>query len=103
MDWLDPDRVLRSPLAAGTIGSIVSLRFSPGASKIERALNIAAGAALAGFASPAAAEYFALKTPAMQSAVAFAVGLFGMNLVATIFAWIKDAKLGDFLPWLKKG
>jgi hypothetical protein len=102
MDWLDPDRVMRSPVVAGAIGSIVALKSSPGSSWPERFFNVLCGALLAGYASPALAEFFGLKTPAMQSGAAFAVGLFGMNLVATAFQWTRDAKLGDWLPWLKK-
>lgn len=103
MDWLDPDRLLRSPLVAGAIGSVVALRSSPGDSWIERAFNVLCGAFLAGFLSPAICEFFGLNTVAMRNGMSFAVGLFGMNLVATIIVWIKDLKLGDVVPWLKKG
>lgn len=102
MDWFDPDRVLRSPLVAGAIGSVVALKSSPGDSWLERAFNVVCGAALAAYMSPAICEYFALTTVAMQSGMSFAVGLFGMNLVATIVVWLKDLKLED-LPWFKKG
>lgn len=103
MDWLDPDRVLRSPLVAGAIGSIVALKSSPGASWPERAFNVLCGALLAGYGSPAICEYFGLHTVATTSGMSFAVGLFGMNLVATVLVWIKDVKLGDVIPWFKKG
>lgn len=56
---------------------------------------------MAGVLSPAIAEYFGLHSPAMQSATAFVVGLFGLNVTATAFAWIKDMKLADLLPWRK--
>jgi len=54
------------------------------------------------FVSPAAAEFFSLTSPAMQGASAFAVGLFGMNFVATAVTWIKNLQLSDVLPWARR-
>lgn len=56
---------------------------------------------MAGILSPAIAEYFGFVSPAMLSATAFVVGLFGLNITATAFVWIRDMKLADLLPWRK--
>lgn len=90
------------PFLIGMVGGIVALRGAPGQSWGERAFNIVCAGALAGFCSPALTEWFGLASPAMQSACAFGVGLFGLNLTATIVEWIRAAKLSDVLPW-KKG
>lgn len=90
-----------SPFAVGLLGSLIALRSTPGATWAERITNVGSGALLAGFLSPAIAEYFGLSTPAMQSATAFVVGLFGLNITATAFVWIRDMKFADLLPWRK--
>jgi hypothetical protein len=90
-----------SPFAVGLLGSLVALRSAPGVTWQERLTNVISGAVMAGFLSPAIAEWFGLHSPAMQSATAFVVGLFGLNITATAFQWIRDMKLADLLPWRK--
>lgn len=102
---LDPDsanKVAKSPFVAGFLGALIALRGVPGASWKERIANTLSGSIMAGFLSPAASEYFGLATSSMQSAMAFAIGLFGLNLMASILTFIKNAKLEDYIPW-KRG
>lgn len=103
---LDPqaaDEVVKSPWLAGALGAVVALRGVPGTSWWERVLNVLSGSLLSGFFSPALSEYFGMTTPAMLSAMAFAVGLFGLNLMAAILDFIKTAKLEDYIPWKRGG
>lgn len=106
MNPIDPqtvEEVARSPWFPGLLGAIVAVRSAPGATWVERGINIGCGALISGFASPALSEYFGMTTQAMQSAMAFAVGLFGLNVVASVTAWTKVMKVDDFLPWKRKG
>ena len=100
---LDTTKAAHSPFLIGLFGAIVALRGTPGASWPERAFNVVSGSMISGFLSPAMAEYFGLTTVKMQAAAAFAVGLLGLNLVATLVVWLKDLKLSDVLPWTKRG
>lgn len=90
-----------SPFAIGLLGSLIALRSAPGTTWPERLVNIGSGTMMAGILSPAIAEYFGFVSPAMLSATAFVVGLFGLNITATAFVWIRDMKLADLLPWRK--
>lgn len=99
---LDPERLVRSPFVIGALGSLVALRGAPGESWPIRIFNVVCGALLAGYVSPALAEFFSLGTPAMQGAMSFATGLFGMNFVATGVTWIKQLQLSDVLPWARR-
>ena len=103
---IDPkiaEAVSKSPYAMGFLGAlVVSIRGMPGSSIWERLVNVACGTILAGAASPAASEYFSLHTSAMQSAMAFAVGMFGLNLMAAIQTWLKTMKVADYIPWKKR-
>lgn len=99
MQPIDPDALIRSPWLAGAMGALVALHGVPGATWVERAFNIVAGLLIAGYVSPALAEYLGLQSLAMQSASAFLCGLFGLNLVAGIVAAVRATDFRDFLPW----
>ena len=99
----DTDRIISSPFVVGLAGAVVALKGCPGRSWAERLFNAGCGALMAGFLAAAIAEWLGLRTAETRSAVAFATGLFGMNMVASINAWIRDVKLADVLPWSKKG
>lgn len=98
----DIDKVIRSPWVAGGLGALVGLRGAPGDTWFERFFNVACGSLIAGFSTPAVAEYFAIATPTMQGAVSFALGLFGMNIVAQLTTWIKVLNLSDVVPWFRR-
>ena len=98
----DTGKLLSSPFFVGAAGAVVALKGCPGKSWGERVFNAGCGALLAGFLSAAIAEWLGLKTPEMQSAVAFIVGLFGMNVVAAANVWICEIQLADVIPWGKK-
>lgn len=102
---IEPDHVkgvVHSPFLVGLLGAVVALKGAPGDTWPERVFNVVCGALLAGFVSPAVAEYFGLSTPAMHSASAFVVGLFGLNMVAAVVQWIRSATLEDILPWKRR-
>lgn len=97
------DRASRSHWLSGLAGSVVALRGAPGATWKQRVFNVFCGLMFAGFGAPAVMETFGLNTAGMASAVGFACGLFGMNLVAAVTGWIAETKLSDVLPWLRRG
>lgn len=102
IDPQDVFKAARSPFFGGLVGGIIALRFAPGTSWIERWANVLLSSLLAGVFSPAISEYFSLTSPAMQSACSAAVGLFGLNSVALIMAYIKTFDLSKLLPFGKK-
>lgn len=98
---IDPEKLWRSPFLVGALGALVALHGTPGASWPTRLINVVSGALIAGFGGPALCEFFSLSSPSMQGAMAFAAGLFGMNVVAMVGGWTKTLQLSDFLPWVK--
>ena len=94
---------LQSPFFIGLLGGVVALRGVPGQSWGGRLFNVLCATLVAGFVSPAIAEFFNFSSPAMQSACAFVVGLFGLNIAATVVSYINTMDLGAMLPWGKKG
>lgn len=93
------DTLLRSPWLSGAAGAIVALHGAPGASWPQRAFNVAAGALVAGYASPIINQYFGLSTPELQSAGAFLCGLFGLNFSASLLDSIRASNWLELLPW----
>lgn len=100
---LDPSGLTRNPFAAGALGSLVGLKFAPGVSLLERITNVGAGAACAGYAAPALAEWMHVTSPHVHSGLAFAVGLFGLSLAAAVQQGIRDLKLGEVITgWISR-
>ena len=104
---IDPqaaEEVVKSPWLAGALGALVAMgRAVPGTTIFQRVVGVGTGALLSGFFSPALSEYFGMTTPEMKSAMSFAVGLFGLNLMAAALDWTKTVKVSDYIPWLRGG
>ena len=97
---LNPD-LIKSPWVAGAVGAIVALRGVPGLTWAERLFNAFSGLMIAGYISPAAADYLGLEGANMQGATAFLFGLFGLNLVAAIVETIRNTDFRGLMPWKK--
>ena len=99
---MQPDinhELINSPWIAGAMGALVALHGVPGVSWVERLFNLLAGALIAGYVSPAVAEYFGLESEQMRMATAFLCGLFGINVVSAIVQTIRTSDIRDLLPW----
>lgn len=103
MDF-DTGSISSSPFTVGAVGALITaVKFTPGASWGERAFNILAGSAAAGFITPALVEWLNMKSPAYASGAAFLFGLVGMSLAAALLQGIKDTPLGQILTgWLSR-
>lgn len=103
MDF-DIERIARSPFTVGAVGALITaVKFTPGASWGERAFNVLAGSAAAGFITPALIEWLNMKSPAYASGAAFLFGLVGMSLAAALLQGIKDTPIGQILTgWLSR-
>lgn len=103
MDF-DFDRIARSPFTVGAIGALITaVKFTPGGNWGERAFNVLAGSAAAGFITPALVEWLSMKSPAYASGAAFLFGLVGMSLAAALLQAIKDTPFGQILTgWLTR-
>lgn len=99
---IDPEKIIHSPFFPGFFGAVASLKWVPGASFLERLVNSLIAWSMAGFLSPAIAQYFKMSSPEMQGATAFATGFFGLNLAALGFRWLSSLQLSDLLPWRSK-
>lgn len=101
---MQPDlnhELIKSPWVAGAVGAIVALRGVPGLTWAERLFNAFSGLMIAGYISPAAADYLGLEGANMHGATAFLFGLFGLNLVAATVEAIRTTDFRGMLPWKK--
>lgn len=68
----------------GLAGSVVSLKFIPAASWGERAFMVVCGGLISYYATPGLAKWLGVE----ESLVGFALGMFGMAIVAKLHeAW----------------
>ena len=94
---INPEHVVKHPFFAGVVGSAISLRWIPGTTIGGKLVIVAIGAATAQFLGPAVAEYFALSSQGMMSAISFLIGLFGLNMMASVSLWIKSVDIGALI------
>ncbi len=101
VDW---DALSRSHFWVGVAGSVVALRFAPGASWLERAFNVAAGGLCAKFVTPGLAEWLHWTSPGSNSLLAFGIGLFGLAIAAALTEGIRATRMADVISgWLGRG
>jgi hypothetical protein len=100
---IDFHKIVSHPMAAGALGALLGLKFLPGVGAVEKVTNATAGCAFAGYVAPAVCELFGLSSAAMQSAMSFAIGLFGLGIARAVFEAARAvdwAKLAT--GWLKR-
>lgn len=99
-------KILNSHFFIGLIGAMVSLRGVPGATWPTRLLNALSGMVISGIGTPGLAEWMQIDSVSQMAVLAFALGLFGLNLVDELrtrtVELIRTTKLSDFFPG-KKG
>lgn len=85
------------------LGSLVALRWAPGATWLGRAGNVSAGFAVAVFLTPGLAEWAGVTSPRALSALSFAGGMFGLSLTHAAVEAIRVAPFGAILTsWLSR-
>lgn len=94
-EWFDA-HVLR-PETTGLIGSVLGFVNAPGQNWRERLFNFGSGLGAAWFLAPAVEDYFELSSRNQRMAVAFVIGLVGMNLVAKVIEHVKKTPLFSLL------
>ena len=101
---IDPERLARSPFLVGAIGALITaVKFTPGACWAERSFNVIAGAAAAGYISPALVDWLGMSSPSYLSGAAFLVGMVGMSLASAMLQAIKETPFGAILAsWLSR-
>lgn len=101
---LDLDRLARSPFIVGAVGALITaVKFTPGACWAERGFNVIAGAAAAGYISPALVDWLGMASPSYLSGAAFLVGMVGMSLASAMLQAIKETPFGAILAsWLSR-
>lgn len=82
-------------LLAGFFGSLVSLRFTARLSRIGKATAITSGMIISYFLTPAAVHLFQLQ--AIESPLAFLIGLFGLNFTAAVHGWVREVDVPGIL------
>lgn len=101
---IDPEKMIHSPFVTGALGAVVTaIKFTPGATWFERAINVACGSLVAGFVTPALIDWLSVESASYSSGAAFLFGLLGMSLAAAILDGIKTTQFGEIIKsWLQR-
>jgi hypothetical protein len=93
MNWWNENvtPILSSPTAAGVFGSLLSLKWAPGANWIERVFSFLCGIACVLYLAPAIIGSMTIQSPWMPGLFNFLTGLLGMNLIAKAVDFVKNA------------
>ena len=98
---IDPSAAAKHPWLAGLAGSVIALRFAPGAGWLERVGNVVAGTACAAYLAPWGAEWFGATSPSSLAALSFGIGMFGLSVAAAVMQAIREVKWADLITgWL---
>lgn len=103
MDF-NPERIASSPFVPGALGALVTaLKFTPGASWLERGINVVAGSLVAGYCAPFLLDYFKVTAPSALGGVSFLLGLLSMSIVAAVLSAVQQTKWAEIVTgWLAR-
>lgn len=97
------DQITQHPLTPGAVGAVIGLRWAPGASWPDKAINVVGGAACAAYLGPLVCSLLRLTAQPATAAIGFALGLFGLSLVGAVMDGIRNIKLADVASsWLTR-
>ena len=100
---IDLSRATHHPLTPGLVGALIGLRWAPGATWVQRVVNVVSGSAISAYMGPVVAEWLSLTSPAMQSGLGFALGLFGISVATVAMEGLRTLKLGEIAAdWLRR-
>lgn len=102
IDWGKAVQAIsRNPFVIGALGALLALKFIPGATKAEKAWNLAGGSITAGFATPALAEWLGWTSPGVISFANLILGFTSMTLMAELLLALKAIKWSEILSgWI---
>ena len=101
----DPDKmasVISHPLVASPLGALVSLKFIPGTTVLDKVINFASGASISWFGAPFLADWFSLSKPSSIGFLSFMSGMVGLIVVSMAIETFRNVKWTEvaqsFLP-----
>lgn len=92
----DPSSLVKSPVLASALGSLVGLRFAPGSTLGGRILNCIGGFASAVYTTPLLVWFLKIEHVGAISGLSFTTGVLSMVLLDAIVKGLRETKVGDF-------
>lgn len=86
-DWFAALGFKATTLLGGLIGALLSLRFAPGATGLQRSVNVIGGMFTATYLAPLVRQEFSMPA-SFEAGVGFILGLCGMAIVAAFMEQI---------------
>ena len=100
---IDPESIMSNTFVAAIAGALLGLRALPGASLVEKGLNLLFGFMLAVFIGPAVVEWLGVVSIKRAAGIIFVVGAAGLVLFGAIIDGIKQTSFGNIISgWLSR-
>lgn len=99
-EWLK--ELLHTPLIVGLAGAVVGLRFSVAKTFGGRAWQVASGALIATYVAPAVVAWVKIDDVRIGAGVSFVTGCYGVVIASSVYRWLIETKVSDFLPLPKR-
>ena len=94
----DPDKaasIISHPLVASPLGALVSLKFVPGTTILDKLINFASGASISWFGAPFLADWFSLSKPSSIGFLSFMSGMVGLIVVSMAIETFRNIKWAE--------
>ena len=99
-DWMSENLI--RPEVSGAAGATLGLLNAPGTTLRERVFNFMAGVCCAAFLAPVIDQYYNITSKSQTTAIAFVVGLLGMNLVAKAIDYLRQTSVSDLINMFRR-
>lgn len=97
MNDFNPDVLAKSPILASALGSLVGMRFAPGASWVARVTNGVGGFASAIYGTQLLTWFLKLESVGAIAGLSFLVGILSMVVIDALVQGLRETRLGGFL------
>lgn len=104
LDWwqLNVAPVLMQPEAAGTAGSLLSLRWAPGKTWGTRAFALGSGFGLTLYIMPGVAQFYGVQHPRYLLALGFFFGFGGPYILAAAADFLREVRWREMIAMMLK-
>ena len=95
--------LVSSPFFVGAAGALVSLKYAAADTWWQRGMTLLCGALVAGYFAQPLADWLKLAKETDILGIAFAMGLLGLSVIASIFKAIGELKIAEIVSsWISR-
>lgn len=104
MSWYQENiaPIAQDPIAAGMVGSVLSLKWAPGKTWTSRAFSVGCGMSLSFFGLPGIIDYCGITAKGAAPLAGLLVGIVGCKLLSNLVDWVVATKFDDIIAIFRR-